>query len=87
MREGFGRGSDRAVMETSDDAAVAKLAAVQKGYYRVRGSLGSVLELTALFAANHIGTTQSNTHNNTFAKCMSMGETQCGLAPECMAGC
>jgi hypothetical protein len=36
----FGRGSDRAVMETSDDAAVSKLAAVSKGYYRVRCACG-----------------------------------------------
>jgi len=65
MREGFGRGSDRAVMETSDDAAVAKLAAVQKGYYRVRGGLGSVLELTAqLFAANHRHNTIKHTQRH-----------------------
>ena len=31
----FGRGSDRAVMETSEDAAVSKFAAVRKGYYAV----------------------------------------------------
>ena len=32
----FGSGGDRAVMETSDDAAVSKHCAVEKGYYRVR---------------------------------------------------
>jgi hypothetical protein len=35
MQRSFGTGNDRAVMETCDDAAVSKLSAVQKGYYKV----------------------------------------------------
>ena len=38
----FGSGGDRAVMETSDDAAVSKHSAVEKGYYRVRNGTAPV---------------------------------------------